>query len=332
MLAASLSKPKAMRTLSIFAIGLAVRSQEVPTLLRVDGREVPVLGVESRNPTFQWAAPSDQQAQAASQVRVFAFPGEVLVWDSGRLNSSVLSAVYAGPSLQPMATYAFAIRSWGASNATPSEYSYAGLFATGVWDKWSATPIWHPNASSSFTFLRSEFRLPSAEVASAYAFVTANPQPSTQGEIENAKLLAAYRLYVDATWIGVGPGRPGSCGPVCPIQNDPLPCPCSPHHWYDTYNITDEVRSSEPRARTPTSFLLLFRNACSAAAGDPSHCTRVKSNPGTSEFQLPSCGSQRCAEPDVQSAAAGACKSGPGVACHTGTTGGRPAIYFGCRL
>jgi hypothetical protein len=215
-----------------------------PVQLRVEGRECPVLGVESRLPFFQWAAPTNQTQQVSVCIHVKAYPSAVVIWDSGIQNTTKLSLTYDGPRLAATTTYSFAVQTWDVNATAPSAFSEEGFFVTGVWGNWSAQPVWHSNLSASFTFIRAEVPLPQSQatIANAIAFVTANPQPSIRGEVENTKLLAAYRFYVNSAWIGVGPGRPGNCGPVCPIQNDELPCTCAPHHWYDSYNVTSQVR------------------------------------------------------------------------------------------
>lgn len=239
------------RLVAAVAAIISVAAQPLaPTLLRVDGRETPVLGVESRTPSLQWAAPTDQDAQASVQVELRALPSGSVVWDSAQVSTTALSLAYSGPALSSMTTYSWRVRSWGVNSSSPTAYSAPGTFVTGVWGTWSAaTPVWHPNATAQFVFLRADLPMPSpaAPLFSAIAYVTANPQPSTQGETENGKLLAAYRLYVEGSWVGLGPGRPGNCGPICPLQNDPLPCPCSHHHWYDTYNVTALVREAAGR-------------------------------------------------------------------------------------
>ena len=253
------------------------QTSSAPTQLQVDGREVPVLGVESSFPTLQWAPPAEQLQQVAAQVQVFSLPSGLLSWDSGKVMTAALTLQYSGPTLSSMATYSWQVRGWDANASSPSPYSAPGLFVTGVGAAWTAAlPIWHPNASASFTFLRAELPLPESKSAifSATAFVTANPQPSTAGEVENGKLLAAYRLYVEGAWVGLGPGRPGNCGPICPLQGDPLPCPCSPHHWYDTYNVTALVAAAAAGRGAVTMALQNF-NYPSAGHGAQSQTSQV---------------------------------------------------------
>ena len=92
--------------------------------------------------------------------------------------------------------------------------------------QWHAAPIWAPRNSSggwpTFAFLR--YGAPSAKAAvprtisGGVLFVTANPPTGNleQGSPRPPKVLAAYKLWVQGTLLGMGPGR-GRCSPgvVC---------------------------------------------------------------------------------------------------------------------
>jgi hypothetical protein len=110
--------------------------------------------------------------------------------------------------------------------------------------------MYHQNMSAKFVQLRRT--LPSAAVLPsgdpedlvlAVAYLTANPQ-TTLGGVQNAKLLGAYKFWINDNFVGVGPGRVGTCGPVCPVQNVPSVCDCTPEHVYDWYNVTALLRSA----------------------------------------------------------------------------------------
>jgi hypothetical protein len=181
------------------------------------------------------------------------------VWSSGPTATNATSLPYppTAPSLNASTPYRWTVAVTGVAAAgsaadvaggfnvsAPTAFVTAGAAALTT----SAQPIWHGNGSAGFTYHLLQTRVPAraAAIVGAYAFATANPQPSTQGETENAKLLAAYRLYLNGALVGMGPGRPGRCGPVCPIQKDPLPCPCTPEQVYDGYNVTDAVVAGQP--------------------------------------------------------------------------------------
>lgn len=207
------------------------------------------MGVESRLPTLAWAAPPTQAAQASYQLQVTELPSGTQLCDSGVVSGGVQAATVCG-ALKPASVYTVRVRSTdggGGSNAT-SAWSADCRFVTGMWDAWapSAAPVWHPNATAGFVLLRWEGAVPVAvdagsPLSSAIAYVTANPQGSSNGESENAKLLAAYRLYVGGALVGMGPGRQGRCGPVCPVGGDPAACSCTREHVYDVYDVTPLV-------------------------------------------------------------------------------------------
>jgi len=187
-------------------------------------------------------------AQASYQLQVTVLPGGTQLCDSGVVASGAQSATLCG-ALQPSSSYLVRIRSTdGAGGNATSDWSADCRFVTGLWDAWapSAAPVWHANSSAAFVLLRWEGAVVDvdATLSSAVAFVTANPQGSANGELENAKLLAAYRLYVGGALVGMGPGRQGRCGPVCPVGGDPGACSCTREHVYDTYDVTTLVAAA----------------------------------------------------------------------------------------
>jgi hypothetical protein len=208
------------------------------------------MGVESRAPTLAWAAPPTQAAQASYQLQVTELPSGMQLCDSGVVPGGVQSATVCG-ALKPASSYSVRVRTTdgggGGGNAT-SDWSADCRFVTGMWDAWapSAAPVWHANATAGFVLLRWEGAVVDADssLSSAVAYVTANPQGSVNGESENAKLLAAYRLYVGGALVGMGPGRQGRCGPVCPVGGDPGACTCTREHVYDTYDVTTLVAAA----------------------------------------------------------------------------------------
>jgi hypothetical protein len=224
-----------------------------PFNLAVDDREVPVFGVESRLPKLRWAAPPDQAVQSAFQVQVYSLAGaeSAVVWDSGQTSGDQQDVVFGSgttATLLPSTLYAFSVRTWDGSG-NPSSFSANGTFLTGLWESgWLAAPIWHPNSTSNFVLFRASVVAPTPAatpaLATAFAFVTANPQASSHGEQENSKLLAAYKLFLGGTLVGMGPGRVGTCGPVCPVGGDKGVCFCTPHHVYDVYDVTQLVSSA----------------------------------------------------------------------------------------
>jgi hypothetical protein len=77
-------------------------------------------------------------------------------------------------------------------------------------------------------------------LSSSFLYITGNPQSSGNGG-QNAKLLGTYKLFINDALVGMGPGRPGRCGPVCPVQGAEGPCYCQPEHVYDSYDVTPAI-------------------------------------------------------------------------------------------
>jgi hypothetical protein len=89
----------------------------------------------------------------------------------------------------------------------------------------SATPIWHTSTSgvAQFVLARKEFNVAQKQLKSAVAFVTAQQSPFFQpdprldgndygscipsGGTSQAKLLGAYKLFINGKVVGTGPGR-----------------------------------------------------------------------------------------------------------------------------
>jgi hypothetical protein len=245
------------------AAAAATAATDAPSQLLVDWRSSPVLGVESRAPLLQWAVPQTQARQAAARVQVVSQPGGALVWDA-TLPTAWPNTSYAGPALTPTTRYDWRVATTDAGGAV-SAWSANASFVTGVWAApWPApaAPIWAANASAGFVFLRGVLPLggvlAAGQLASATLFITANPQASVHGEHENAKLLGAYRAYVNGALVGMGPGRPGRCGPTCPSGSGGGPCVCTPEHVYDTYDVTALVSAGGGPADTATLAVQAF--------------------------------------------------------------------------
>lgn len=228
------------------ALPRPVAADTAPYQVLVDWRAAPALGVESRTPTFTWAPPLSHVAQSAARAVVVAVATGQPAWDSGVVATAANSlTVSDATALAPATAYAVSITAYD-GNGTASAPSPNDTFVTALWSSWAATPVWHPNASAALVFVRHQEPLAStSQLVSALAFATANPHPSSAGEVENAKLMSGYRLYVNGVWSGVGPGRQGRCGPVCPIQNDPAPCGCAREHVYDVIDVTAAVAGGD---------------------------------------------------------------------------------------
>ena len=248
-------------------MGWATTVATTPSQLLADWRASPALGIESVTPSLSWAVPPSQTSQSAARITVFALPSGRPVWDF-TVNGSAQSVTYAGAALQSCTQYAWSVLTIDGGGSS-SAWSDNATFVTGVHSQaWpGGVPIWTPNATAQFVYMRTELQpLPaSPQLFSAYAFITANPQGSSPGEQENSKLLGAYKLYVNGAIVGIGPGRPGRCGPVCPVGGGKGPCTCTPEHVYDTYDVTAALAASS------SSPVTLAIQAFNYPPGPPAH-------------------------------------------------------------
>lgn len=245
------------------ARGILTTAQQ-PYQLMTDWRLSPVVGVESRAPLLQWAAPICANATVLSaDVQVFEAATGVIMWNAtalpmGQGMQTTYNASGGATALQAALEYAWRVRLLSSGSACEqTDWSPNATFVTAFWDNaLSAVPVWHANASRQFVFLRRAFALAStASITAAYVVATGNPHNSTAGESENAKLLASYRVYLNGQWLGVGPGRPGRCGPLCPIQHDPMACSCEPEHVYDQYDVTQALLGASCSTAAPSCLL-----------------------------------------------------------------------------
>ena len=209
-------------------------SLTAPYYLRADGKPAPSMGT-SAAPLFSWALPATNVS--AVRVQVFSVvggaPGSTL-WDSGPLPAQWSTPAPAG-SLPPGAPFSWRV---GAQSAAAAwEWSDNATLVTALAPGgWVAEPVWHPNGTTPFALLRGSLPLSRGAPRAAFAFVTAQPQRSP-GDHENGKLLGAYKLFVEGALVGIGPGRPGTCGPVYPGPH-PGEAPCAPEFYFDVLDVT----------------------------------------------------------------------------------------------
>ena len=175
-----------------------------------------------------------------------------VVWNTS-LSGNAQVARYAGAPLRPTTQYVWTLSVEGANGTTTPASS--AVFVTGLYGRVapSAAPLWAPvgasgaaNQSAQFVLLRQQIVLdqPADALVSAIAYVTASPQ-AYFGPVEsdNAKLTAAYKLFVNGALSGMGPGKPSRCGPLCPVQKAAGNCTCAPEHLYDVRDVLSAVRS-----------------------------------------------------------------------------------------
>ena len=173
-----------------------------PIGLTCNYRTSPVIGIQTLNPIFRWQLDSLQSNQTAYQIQFYNEATNALVYDTLMITTSIQQYNYSlsAPVLNSTTSYYWIIRTWDENN-NPSLYSIPAIFITGIYNPslWSSSAIWHSNASTGFVFFRNTFSLPipSSSIHRILTYITANPQGSTNGEIENSKLLGAYRLYIN---------------------------------------------------------------------------------------------------------------------------------------
>jgi len=185
------------------------------TNLRVDGPVQP----NSSSLYLTWALPGGHGDQIEAAIEfVDAISGEVMLHlvESSREPATNLSL--NGTTLLELHAYKWRI-SANMSDGVSLPWSDWASVTTG----WIggprdevAVPMWQ-DRGDGFVLFRREIDAPYRDdVVLALAAITANPQTTNKGE-QNAKLLASYKLFLDGSLVGMGPGRVSTCGPVCPI-------------------------------------------------------------------------------------------------------------------
>lgn len=222
-------------------------SLHAPSHLRADDKPSPALGTAPQ-PRLSWVLPALQTVVSSLRVQFYDGVSGVLVWDSGLV---ILTAAgpwelpYEGPPLSAGRPYVWRVQTQDASGDL-SEWSSNATLVPGLWSgDWlpDVEPLWAHNATAQLVLLRASVdTIPqTTTVVAAYAFATANPQRSLPDD-ENGKLLGAYKLYIGGQLVGLGPGRPGRCGPVCPVSHSPGTCTCQPEQVYDVLDVTAAVQ------------------------------------------------------------------------------------------
>jgi len=159
-----------------------------------------------------------QQAQTAFQLLVdtdwnVLVASQASYWDSGKVHSDAsVNVRYAGLPLEERTVYYWKVRVWDKEDKVGA-WSDPQKFVTGLWDQWSALPVWA--SSGRFVFLRHQFVLASQAVSYAIVYITAHP---------SERLLGGYQLFVNGQWIGVGPGRA-----------------LQAKHFYDGYDVREAL-------------------------------------------------------------------------------------------
>ena len=189
-----------------------------PTDLNIADRAAP-LNVEG-TPLFGWV-PNDQdgnEIQSAYQIRVTRASDGLLIWDSGKVSSSVESFVaYSGPALAAGTSYTWTVRTWDRTDQV-SPWAATASFDAGLGDAdWQASWIRRTTSESDdYTLARRQVTVGASPVTRARAYVSAYHQ---------------YELHLNGTVVDRGPAfsYPGE-------------------GYYQATDITAQVQAGSPLA------------------------------------------------------------------------------------
>lgn len=147
---------------------------ESPTGLLVNGIADP-RAIDVAPPMFSWIMndPDRGETQFAWQVKISS--GESIHWDSGKIISSLSSAVpYGGTALSPGKRYVWKVKLWDKDDQE-SPFSEEHSFITGLSkDDWTASFIWDGTSNeNNFAYFRKGFEI-NKPVRSALVFFSAH--------------------------------------------------------------------------------------------------------------------------------------------------------------
>jgi alpha-L-rhamnosidase len=146
--------------------------------LNLADRLVP-LNVEG-NPQFGWT-PNDtdgNEIQTAYEIQVKQANDEVLIWGSGKVQSSAQSFIpYSGTALTSGTSYTWTVRTWDRTDLA-SPWAATATFDTGLGDgDWKASWIRRTSTEvDDYTLARREVMLGASPIRRARAYVSANHQ------------------------------------------------------------------------------------------------------------------------------------------------------------
>ncbi|MCU0781480.1 MAG: hypothetical protein MUF04_10330, partial [Akkermansiaceae bacterium] len=157
--------------------------------LKVAHQTAPI-GVDDATPRFSWRMESDRNglAQTGYQILVATSegklsPGAADLWDSGRVESTVTTAAYAGAPLPSSAWLHWKVRTWAESGA--SEWSAPQSFLTGRIGGQPAQPFISFKDNTPFHKERAKLQLPPAR----YFRATFKPEKKIASAIAHATAL-----------------------------------------------------------------------------------------------------------------------------------------------
>jgi alpha-L-rhamnosidase len=149
-----------------------------PTDLNIADRAAP-LSVEG-TALFGWVPndPDGNEIQSAYQIQVTRVSDSLVIWDSGKVPSSVQSFVaYAGPTLAAGTSFTWTVRTWDRTDLV-SPWAANVSFDTGLGDAdWQASWIRRTTTESDdYTLARRQVTLGASPVTRARAYVSAYHQ------------------------------------------------------------------------------------------------------------------------------------------------------------
>jgi hypothetical protein len=204
-----------MLAIFLLCLSLTFTHSSLPTTaphsLLVNKRRSPFAVVSTPSPTYSWVVAHQplcgpNQRQTAYQIQWQDSTNHTQ--DTWRQNSSQsLHVRHAPPPLQPSTRYTWRVKTWNRGDVAdvecPSAFSAWSEVITTPFLGFAndTTPIWFPASSGAEFTLHRLVVQPTVPFTSATAFVTALQSGAQQ------KLLGAYRLYINAQSVGIGPGR-----------------------------------------------------------------------------------------------------------------------------
>ncbi|MEZ5103525.1 MAG: family 78 glycoside hydrolase catalytic domain [Draconibacterium sp.] len=209
--------------ISFFSINNILQANTLIKNPKCEYLENPI-GIDTKNPRFSWQLQSDQPGTLQQAYLILVSPDSLdieneNVWDSGRISSATLPAVYNGEELQPFTRYFWKVRvqlqdgSWSA-------YSKMASFETGMMDQNNWKGSW---ISDSYDFnikpapyFRKDFNV-GKKIKSARAYIA---------------VAGLYELYVNGEKIGNH-------------RLDPMYTRFDRRTLYVTYDVTDNLENGE---------------------------------------------------------------------------------------
>lgn len=197
--------PAALALTAVLTPGSPARADAAPlgaTGLRTEALDT-ALGIDDTTPTLSWkpTAARRDEGQAAYQVQVASAPDRLDhpdLWDSGKVASTDVSAVYRGAALRSRQRVWWRVRLWDAAGGTSAWSRPAwwemGLLAKGDWSaKWIGDDRWIDRAPTPVTV-----KVPAQDARYVRLDVTRVGLPITEGSSLLSRLQLAEIVVADS--------------------------------------------------------------------------------------------------------------------------------------